>query len=108
MQDRAQVYTPPFYQKAIEVQQIYEHCWGEGRVSRLIIDWEAETPWFGERRTRDQVMRRACAWRCGFFLRRALIAADVGRREVPGVVRGPAVQDRGAGRGGAGAVHGQG
>ena len=65
MKDRAQVYTPPFYQKAIEVQQIYEHCWGDGRVSRLIIDWEAETPWFGERRTREQV-RPAGARRCWF------------------------------------------
>ena len=83
MKDRAQVYTPPFYQKAIEVQQIYEHCWGEGRVSRLIIDWEAETPWFGERRTREQV-RPADAGRCWFqligALRRARSMADRARR----------------------------
>jgi len=107
MEDQAQVYTPPFHQKAIEVQQIYEHCWGDGRVSRLIIDWEAETPWFGERRTREQV-RPAGARRCWFQWLIGRVAADLGGRRFPGVVCGPAVQGRRAGRDGAGAVHGQG
>jgi hypothetical protein len=41
------------------VGQVYEHCWGDTRVSRLLIDWEVETPWLGGKRTTAQVRETA-------------------------------------------------
>ena len=41
------------------VGQVYEHCWGDTRVSRLLIDWEVETPWLGGKRTTVQVRETA-------------------------------------------------
>lgn len=41
------------------VSQIYEHCWGDSRLSRLLIDWEIETPWFCDLRTPEQIQAAA-------------------------------------------------
>ena len=38
---------------------MYEHCWGETRISRLLIDWEVETPRLGGLRTAAQMRATA-------------------------------------------------
>ena len=48
-----------FDDKKIHVGQIYEHCWGEARINRLLIDFEIETPWLGGRRTPEEIKRTA-------------------------------------------------
>lgn len=61
----SQVCAVPFG-KDIHVGQIYEHCWGEQRLARLLIDWEVETPWLGGRRTADEVRQTAEAFPAWF------------------------------------------
>lgn len=39
----------------VKVEQIYEHAWGDTRLSRLLIDWEIESPWASGRRTPEQL-----------------------------------------------------
>ena len=39
----------------VKVEQIYEHAWGDTRLSRLLIDWEIESPWAAGRRTPEQL-----------------------------------------------------
>lgn len=56
-----QIYISPSGQR-IKVEQIYEHCWGETRVSRLLIDWEVETPWLSGRRTVEEMQRTGAAF----------------------------------------------
>lgn len=53
-----QVYVTPFG-KEIHVGTIYEHAWGDTRLSRLLIDWEVETNWMCGRRTADEIKRTA-------------------------------------------------
>jgi hypothetical protein len=43
----------------IKVEQIYEHAWGDTRLSRLLIDWEIESPWASGRRTPEQLRATA-------------------------------------------------
>ena len=54
---------------AFDVQQIYEHCWGVGRASRLLIDWEVETPMLGGRRTAAEARAAAEAFPTWFVQR---------------------------------------
>lgn len=51
----------------ITVEQIYEHCWGDTRVSRLLIDWEVETPWLSGRRTIEELQGTAAAFPSWFL-----------------------------------------
>jgi hypothetical protein len=39
----------------VKIEQIYEHSWGDTRLSRLLIDWEVESPWASGRRTPEQL-----------------------------------------------------
>jgi hypothetical protein len=43
----------------VKVEQIYEHSWGDTRLSRLLIDWEIESPWVSDRRTPEQLRATA-------------------------------------------------
>lgn len=51
-------YVDPTGAKA-RVEQIYEHAWGDTRLSRLLIDWEVESSWVAGRRTPDQLRSTA-------------------------------------------------
>ena len=66
---------PPF-----DVQQIYEHCWGQGRASRLLIDWEVETPMLGGRRTAAEARAAAEAFP-GWFVQRLVKVGMLDRSE---------------------------
>ena len=43
----------------VKVEQIYEHAWGDTRLSRLLIDWEIESEWASHRRTPEQLRATA-------------------------------------------------
>ena len=61
------------------VTQIYEHCWGDSRLSRLLIDWEIETAWFGDLRTPPQIRSAAeefPRWFVGELIRIGALASD--------------------------------
>lgn len=51
-------YTDPRGDR-VRVEQIYEHSWGDTRLSRLLIDWEIESPWAMGRRTPEQLRATA-------------------------------------------------
>ena len=51
-------YHDPFGTR-VKVEQIYEHAWGDTRLSRLLIDWEIESEWASHRRTPDQLRATA-------------------------------------------------
>ena len=36
-------------ERTIRVDQIYEHCWGDQRLSRILIDWEIQEEWAKKR-----------------------------------------------------------
>lgn len=50
----------------IIVSQIYEHCWGDSRLCRLLIDWEVESSWLTGRRTVEELSRTGAAFPAWF------------------------------------------
>jgi hypothetical protein len=59
----------------VPVAQIYEHCWGEDRISRLLIDWEAMEAWFGGARSAEQIRETALKFPEWFVNRLVAICA---------------------------------
>ncbi len=58
-----ELFKTPWYHSPsgarVKVEQIYEHAWGDTRLSRLQIDWEIESPWASNRRTPEQLRATA-------------------------------------------------
>jgi hypothetical protein len=48
--------------KLNQVAQVYEHCWGDTRLTRMLIDWEVESPWMDGQRTVKEVKETAEAF----------------------------------------------
>jgi len=74
-----ELFNKPYYLlpdgQRVKVEQIYEHSWGDTRLSRLLIDWEIESPWASGRRTPEQL--RVTAEKFPLWFVKQLIKNDV-------------------------------